>query len=49
MLVPLFLIWTRAAVPRLRYDQIMNIGWKVLIPLALVNIVITGGVLLAVR
>jgi len=49
MLFSLFLIWTRAAVPGLRYDQVMSIGWKVLIPLALVNIVITGGVLLAVR
>lgn len=48
MLVPLFLIWTRAAIPRFRYDQLMSIGWKVLIPLALVNILITGGVLLAV-
>lgn len=48
MLLPLFLIWTRAAIPGLRYDQFMSIGWKVLIPLSLVNIVITGGILLAV-
>ncbi len=34
--------WIRATVPRYRYDQLMAIGWKVLIPLALLNIVITS-------
>ena len=34
--------WIRATVPRYRYDQIMSIGWKLLIPLALLNIVGTG-------
>ena len=37
-----FYYWVRATVPRYRYDQLMAIGWKVLIPLALLNIVITG-------
>ena len=36
------LIWMRGTLPRLRYDQLMHFGWKVLIPLALVNILITG-------
>ena len=34
--------WVRASLPRYRYDHLMGVGWKVLIPLALVNIVITG-------
>ncbi|EPR43563.1 NAD(P)H-quinone oxidoreductase subunit 1 [Desulfovibrio sp. X2] len=40
--VPFFLVWSRASLPRLRYDQLMHLGWKVLTPLALVNIVLTG-------
>jgi len=35
-------IWVRATLPRYRYDQLMRLGWKVLIPLAIANIVITG-------
>ena len=38
-------IWVRATFPRLRYDQLMDYGWKVLLPLALANILITAGVL----
>jgi NADH-quinone oxidoreductase subunit H len=37
----------RAALPRPRYDQLMAFGWKVMLPLALLNLVVTGGVVLA--
>ncbi len=37
-----FYYWIRATLPRYRYDQLMGIGWKLLIPLALLNILITG-------
>ena len=43
-----FFILLRAALPRPRYDQLMAFGWKAMLPLALLNIVVTGGVLLAV-
>ncbi|MEW6442417.1 MAG: NADH-quinone oxidoreductase subunit NuoH [bacterium] len=47
--VALVMIWIRGTLPRLRYDQLMNLGWKVLVPAALLNILATGAVLLAVR
>ena len=46
ILVALMMIWVRGTLPRLRYDQLMALGWKVLIPLALVNIMVTGAILL---
>ena len=35
-------LWIRATLPRYRYDQLMRLGWKVLIPLAIANLVVTG-------
>jgi len=35
-------IWVRATLPRYRYDQLMRLGWKVLIPIAIINLVVTG-------
>jgi len=40
-------ILVRAALPRPRYDQLMAFGWKVMLPLSLLNLIITGGIILA--
>jgi NADH-quinone oxidoreductase subunit H len=37
-----FFIWIRATLPRYRYDQLMRVGWKMLIPLAIANLLVTG-------
>jgi NADH-quinone oxidoreductase subunit H len=49
VLVLLFFIVVRWTIPRFRYDQLMNIGWKVMLPLALANILVTGLVLLLIQ
>lgn len=41
-----FFMWVRWTIPRFRYDQLMRLGWQMLIPLAIANIVITGIVIL---
>ena len=46
--VALVMIWIRATLPRLRYDQLMEIGWKVLIPVSLINILATGALMMMV-
>jgi NADH-quinone oxidoreductase subunit H len=42
MLGIFFFIWVRATLPRLRYDQLMSLGWKVLLPLATLNVLVTA-------
>ncbi len=44
-----FFIWVRWSVPRFRYDQLMYLGWKVLLPLALLNLIITSIVIYFLR
>ena len=44
-----FFILLRAALPRLRYDQLLGFGWKVMFPLAMLNLLVTGAVLLLTR
>jgi NADH-quinone oxidoreductase subunit H len=49
VIVLLFFIIVRWTIPRFRYDQLMNIGWKVMLPLTLANVLLTGLVLLLIQ
>jgi NADH-quinone oxidoreductase subunit H len=40
-------LWIRATLPRYRYDQLMRLGWKILIPLAIANIIVVAAVKVA--
>jgi NADH-quinone oxidoreductase subunit H len=42
-------ILLRASLPRLRYDQLMAFGWKVMLPIAILNLLVTGAVVLAMQ
>jgi NADH-quinone oxidoreductase subunit H len=43
------LIWIRATTPRIRYDRLMMFGWKVLFPLGLLNVLLTGVVMVVIK
>jgi NADH-quinone oxidoreductase subunit H len=42
------IIWLRATLPRIRYDRLMALGWKIMFPLALLNVIVTAVVVILV-
>lgn len=49
ILLVLFFIWVRWTVPRFRYDQLMNMGWKIMLPFGILNLVVTAIVILFLK
>ena len=49
LLMILFMMWIRWTLPRFRYDQLMDLAWKSMIPLALINLVATASIVQAIR
>ena len=47
--VILFIMWVRWTLPRFRYDQLMDLAWKSLIPLALLNLIATAAIVQMIR
>jgi len=41
-----FYVWARGTLPRFRYDQLMDIGWKLLLPVSIANVIVTAGFVL---
>jgi NADH-quinone oxidoreductase subunit H len=44
-----FFMWVRWTIPRFRYDQLMHLGWKILIPIAIINVIVTGLVIAVIE
>jgi len=45
LILLVFMVWIRATLPRLRYDQLMHLGWKFMLPLSLLNVIVTAGLM----